>query len=396
MNSFIKYSAFFVGAIGINQVFIVSPEVNQSIYYGICGLYFVLLLFSGGANKLNLFLCGFLFFAMVSILLNSIPSQFQPWFRLASFLIMIGLLGPFISSPKFFAFRYFTFSKVNLFILILGSASFLTKILPLRVPEGRGGWSGFFVHTMILGPMASISLLLALYLFYHEKISNRPNKKLILLYQICMSSSFLSLLLASSRTAILACIGALLFFFYKIYQQRLSKFLYTILIISGLIGLSSPIWLSYADGIQNKMQDSDKKGDLVATRRSIWDARFLEFYESPIYGVGFSHLKYNAKKKIDDDGKVEPGSSFLAALSMTGILGFLMLIGVFVSYIAFVIKDKTDILNIGVLGSLLIFFSIHMLAEGYLLSSGGVMFFYLWLLLGNIEIFKQTGKIQII
>nr|WP_246535296.1 MULTISPECIES: O-antigen ligase family protein [Litoribacter] len=211
-----------------------------------------------------------------------------------------------------------------------------------------------------------------------------------------MASSFFSLLLASSRTAILACIGALIFFFYKIYQDRLSRFFTKIILISGLLIFSSPLWLSYAEGIQDKMHQSEKKGDLVSTRRAIWDARFLEFYESPIFGVGFAHLKYNAKKKKDDDGKIEPGSSFLATLSMTGILGFLMLVGILVSYIIFVIRNKTDVLNIGVLGSLLVFFSIHMLAEGYLLSSGGVMFFYLWLLLGNIELFKQTGKVQIL
>lgn len=387
-----------LGFIAINQVLIITPDLPQNVYYALMGLFFFIVLFTGGVQKINPLLGMFLFFCMVSILMNDIPSHFQPWFRFISFVLVIGLIGPLINSPKFYAFRYFAFSKANMAILALGAGSFLTRVLPLGVPAGRGGWSGFFVHTMILGPMAAIALMMSFYLFYLEKGKENPIKKRIIFFQICIGSSFLSLLLASSRTAILACVAGLLFFFYKIYQERFAKFLYSIVIVTVLTAGSYPLWSQYTTGIQQKMESSEKKGDLTASRTSIWQARLLEFSQSPIYGIGFSHLMFtgsNAKDKADD-GKIEPGSSFLAILAMTGILGFSVFLILFIGYLFFLLTNKFDMLSTAVLGSLLIFFTLHMLAEGYILSSGGVLFFYVWLLLGNIEMYKQTGKISII
>jgi len=397
VNKYLRYAAMGLGFIAINQVLIISPHLSQNIYYALIGLLFVVVLFSGGIQKINILLCTFLFFCIVSIMMNDIPSHFQPWFRFISFLLVIGLIGPLLSSPKFYAFRYFAFSKANLAILALGAGSFLTRVLPLGVPAGRGGWSGFFVHTMILGPMAAIALMISLYLFFKEKDKDYPVKKRMIFFQICIGSSFLSLLLASSRTAILACVAGLLFFFYKIYQEKFMKFLYSIILVTVITAGSYPLWSQYTTGIQQKMESSEKRGDMTASRTSIWQARLMEFSHSPIYGIGFSHLMYkggNEDKK--DDGKIEPGSSFLAILAMTGLLGFSIFVLLFVSYLFFLLTNKFDMLSTAVLGSLLIFFTLHMLAEGYVLSSGGALFFYFWLLLGNIEMYKQTGKISII
>ncbi|HSJ66564.1 MAG TPA: O-antigen ligase family protein [Anditalea sp.] len=398
MNKYLRYAAMGLGFVAINQVLIISPHLSQNIYYALMGLLFVVVLFAGGIQKINVLLGVFLFFCIVSIMMNDIPSHFQPWFRLISFIMVIGLIGPLVNSPKFYAFRYFAFSKANLAILVLGAGSFLTRVLPLGVPAGRGGWSGFFVHTMILGPMAAIALMISLYLFYKEKDKVDPIKKRMIFFQICIGSSFLSLLLASSRTAILACVAGLLFFFYKIYQQRFMKFLYSIILVTVITAGSYPIWSQYTTGIQQKMDSSEKKGDMTASRTSIWQARLMEFNQSPIYGIGFSHLIYKGgnESQKSDDGKIEPGSSFLAILAMTGLLGFSVFVILFISYLFFLLTNKFDMLSTAVLGSLMIFFTLHMLAEGYVLSSGGALFFYFWLLLGNIEMYKQTGKISII
>jgi len=397
VNKYLKFAAMGLGFMGINQVLIISPHLSQNVYYGLMGLLFFSILFSGGIQKINVLLGAFLIFCVIGILINDIPSYFQPWFRLISFIMVIGLIGPLVSSPKFYAFRYYAFSKANLAILVLGAGSFLTRILPLGVPAGRGGWSGLFVHTMILGPMAAIALMISLYLFYNEKIKENSIKKRIIFFQICIGLSFFSILLASSRTAILACMGGLLFFFYKVYQQKFAKFLYSIIIVVVLVSGSYPIWSQYTTGIQKKMESSEKQGDITATRSSIWQARLLEFSESPVFGIGFAHMKYTGKKDSErSEGKVEPGSSFLAVLAMTGIFGFLMIVLLLLNYLFFILRNQFDLLSTAVLGSLLIFFLIHMIAEGYILSSGGVLFFYVWLLLGNIEMYKQTGKILII
>ncbi|MDP2455208.1 MULTISPECIES: hypothetical protein [unclassified Kaistella] len=97
-----------------------------------------------------------------------------------------------------------------------------------------------------------------------------------------------------------------------------------------------------------------------------------------------------------DSGKVEPGSSWLALLSMTGIAGFILIVFIFLSALIYLFKNKNDYIISGILGSLLLFFMIHMSAEGYILAAGSLLFFYIWLLLGVIEGYKKYQIIKII
>jgi O-antigen ligase len=143
----------------------------------------------------------------------------------------------------------------------------------------------------------------------------------------------------------------------------------------------------------NKISSAQESGDITSSRTNLWNARLTEFSSSPIVGIGFAsvNVDLNEEARFDEEtGKVEPGSSWLAILSMTGILGFLFFFIMFVKYFLFIWKKaNSNNIYLCLLGSLLVFYAIHMLGEGYIISSGSGLFFYFWLLLGVIDIYNK-------
>jgi len=74
---------------------------------------------------------------------------------------------------------------------------------------------------------------------------------------------------------------------------------------------------------------------------------------------------------------------------MVGLFGFVPFILIIAGYLKFVFKDKTNPTNSAFPGGLLFLFIVHMMAEGYVLSAGSGLFFYFWLVMGNIEIIRK-------
>ena len=115
------------------------------------------------------------------------------------------------------------------------------------------------------------------------------------------------------------------------------------------------------------------------SRSILFANRIRELKESPFWGVGFSSIKYG---HVRDSGTIEPGSSWLAILSMTGIIGFSIFMRIIVDCIKGMgsnngIKQKNALL-IGVF----VFFVCHMFFEGYVFAANSTFFFILWTLIG--------------
>jgi O-antigen ligase len=80
-------------------------------------------------------------------------------------------------------------------------------------------------------------------------------------------------------------------------------------------------------------------------------------------------------------GTIETGSSWLAVLSMTGILGFIPFgIIIYKSVKRVWSKRRTNIEACLYLG-LIVFLSIHMLVEGFILAGGSVLCFIAWIII---------------
>jgi O-antigen ligase len=391
MSKFPKNAGTLLGFIAFNQSLVFMPTIGQNLYYFIFFILLTFFFFSLKNIKLNSWLFAFIGAAFFSVIFNTIASYIQAPFRLISFIIIITLIGPLIDSPTINTFKTQTFLISNQLLFWFGALTFFAYLLPLGIPQGRGGFSGFMTHSMMLAPFLGVSFILILYKLYDSSRILSTRKKLLLL--VALVFIFLSLLLASSRSAIMATLGGVLFFFFKYYQKRLGKLFFFYVSILIIVIATYPLWEGFTTGIQEKMELNEQQNDLYASRRSLWNTRLTEFDSSPIIGIGFA----NTTGRVNEEtGISEPGSSWLAALSQTGVIGFTLLAIVFLGILKILILDKQNPLISSTLGGLLILFVIHTMAEGYMLASGSYLFFYLWLLLGIINLYKTHKNIRIV
>ncbi len=120
-----------------------------------------------------------------------------------------------------------------------------------------------------------------------------------------------------------------------------------------------------------------------------WQNLWEKFIDQPINGIGFCSVRLVDEIAIEHakrTGHAESGSSWLGVLSMTGILGGSSVIIILISTIHSLQKViLLDRLRGSYLVGILIFFIMHMCAEGYIFSAGSMAFFIFWLLIGTIQ-----------
>jgi O-antigen ligase len=372
----------------LNQFSSIGSVIGNA-YYALLLVIFLLLIFVGSSLKPNILMLFFLIAGFLSIIFNDIPSFFQPYQRFGIFIILMGLIGPLFHNSALHAFKLYLGNFLNNAILIMVSLSFIGIVIGLPIMVGRGGFTGLFIHSMILGLMAAIAILVALHKAHITQYKNR--------YWFFMSLAviaFVTCITAGSRSALLAGIAGSIFFYYKLNQKRISGFVKTMFVIVGLGILSFPIWEPYTERLMEKVAYGEAQGDALATRSALWEMRVSEFEASPIVGVGFASVDTKINTKFDEEGgQVEPGSSWLAILSMTGLLGFIPILILVIKNIFFVFKDQKDPAKSALLGGMLFLFIVHMLAEGYALSAGSGLFFLFWLTMGTIELYKKNNHI---
>ena len=320
----------------------------------------------------------FLFFLPITILLGRPDPIFKPWSRLMLFSVLFLLCSPIIQSEYARKFR-----KDALFIsitisIILTIGSFLAYFLGINFCTisreyvtdyvgVAGHFSGLTRQSMILGPLSGISSIVFFYLYF------KTNNIIHLLFLI---TSIGCVLFASSRIAFLATIvGCVIVLYYFVENKyRFFKYLFSITI---LIVITFPLWESATTALQKKQKMHAGK-ELFDSRTKKYEARIDEFSSSPIWGVGFASINPQGKDKFNKrTGTIEPGSSWLAVLSMTGIVGFVMFSTLYYKSAKISINNQTSYL-VGLLG----FYSVHMIAEGYVFAGGNPNCFLLWLIIG--------------
>jgi hypothetical protein len=189
----------------------------------------------------------------------------------------------------------------------------------------------------------------------------------------------------------LSVFGALIYYIGMNFVFFVVRNFKSFLLSIGLLFSSFPLWSDKTENLLNKIEYSENQNDLTASRSMIWLARFEEFKSSPIIGVGFASIGKNDLTNVDKEtGKIEPGSSWLAILSMTGLLGFISFLSLLPINDLFK-RSKTQ--NEKLLLSMVFFFFIHMLAEGYIYSAGSGLFFLFWLVLGVLNVSVNYDKI---
>jgi len=342
-------------------------------YYISLGISFLLLIPFSKVLKLNFKILVFLLILLITIFLNDIPDYYRPYQRFISFIFLICLVGPFLLNFRLIYFRNSLFNYFMFFTILSQIVTFIFFLTNNPIAFDRSGFRGLYTHSMVLGPMSAICCLYIIY-----RIKSNKNTLFKVFLTVFLTISFLNLLLASSRSALLAFIISLLllvYYFATSKKQLISFFL--VILVSGF--LLFPTMTIFTEGLQIKNNYGFDSENLLISRESLWQYRIDEFLSSPLYGIGFSN-----DTRLNDIilGTVEPGSSWLVLLSMTGIIGFLSFIIILSSFVKIFKYSKS--LEIQFFAAVLIFFSIHFFAEGYLLAAGSGLCFTFWLILGLI------------
>jgi hypothetical protein len=138
--------------------------------------------------------------------------------------------------------------------------------------------------------------------------------------------------------------------------------------------------------IFGRFTDELTEKGMLHTRKYLWRNRWEEFNDSPLWGIGMGVDKFIMSRTEYGTVVVEPGSSWLAILSMTGLIGAGGLFLLVASHLKKLIT-KLDNFPPGIraeIAAIGIFWSIHAIAEGWIFAAGSILCLFFWLWLGYV------------
>lgn len=371
---------FFFCLIAMNPLIGFTPKLPSAVYYvSLLGYAFYNIL--QGVIKTDKLLMAFLVYVPLGLIITSPDSVFRSWERFLLFTLLMACVSPIFTGDKAIRNRRNMFQIVLVICLIIGIGSFFARFLGINYMRTYnrdfmttvGLFGGLTTHSMSLGLVAGISAIYMAYLGYLMR------KRLFFLLSFI---SVITVMFTASRAALMATIAGITMAIFRL-SGTMSKFVVTSVVVVMLGAVSFPLWGGAMDGVISKNEGNNKAGSAISSRESLWKSRINEFENSPITGIGFAaiHKSSSGAAGLDErTGMVESGSSWLIILSMTGIIGAIFLLPVFVHAYLTVYKDN-DQFSALVCGILTLFF-VHMIAEGYIFYGGSQMAFMMWLTVG--------------
>lgn len=387
------YLALFVAFISASRIVWFMPSLGNG-YYFILVFILLLLLISNGTNKLKINMQGMVLIVVctMSILLNDIPYYYRPWLRLGLFCTVTFLVGPFLKSPILSIFRKSLFWNTLLINTVIALVSFIGRTVGISRMQGNF-WCGITNHSMIMGIVAGNAGVYLLMLLTNIKSLNSKQRWIIGgILVLCL----LMMLGAASRSSILAFLaGGIITLLISMKQSRI-KIMKIAMVTFVVLFFLSQYLERYTVGIQQK-----NKGDVmvmnIESRAALWEKGWQTFCDNPLVGVGFSAMEVDM---LEDDtglthtGQVEPGSSWLAVLSMTGMFGGIAIILILIRgsfQLCSIYRKNVPIA--ATLYGLFAFYLVHMCAEGYIFAGGSMSCLNFWLLMGTIDAYATDGNL---
>lgn len=324
----------------------------------------------------------------LSIVFGQPDPLFHSWERLGLFVLLIFSFFPLFESRKLTYLRsvILKFSLLLCAIIAIGSLvcfflgiNYMTKYSKALDIEHFGFFGGLTKHSMMLGPISAISFLSFAWISIAVKCQNK--------YKIIAAiGAFLSLcvvMLSASRGALLAGLLGCLLMTWARYRHYMHKFYKKIflLIVAGI--LAYPVYEPYLQKVMDKQENNIKAGNTTFySRSSRWEHRWEEITENAVLGCGFAAM-YTKNRRGEYDAKtgvIEPGSSWMGIASQIGLVGFLIVLYMYVSTFFNLLKSNNEwsYLLIAIWG----FFLVHLVIEGYIFAAGSYLCFFFWLTFG--------------
>lgn len=312
-------------------------------------------------------------------------------------LLYIAIL--FVSAPFVTSVRWHLYKKKLMHNIFIGFActvvlSLIAKAMgvnyqvTLRLGESMelyGGvdeFSGFAKFPMWNSAAAAVSMLYFAYLLFR----NGDGKyKARLFYVAMFLASMYVCLISASRSAfgLAAILSVVLLKWLSPNFGKVAKYV----VVFGIIGvLSFPFFMSSAERMIQKQETQKETG--MTSRDILWSQRMAEFRSSPVYGVGFAVQGVGDNQIV---GRGESGSSWLAILAQTGIVGFFLALILWCNTFTRVSLIRYAPENI-LIYVLFLFFTVHSILEGYMFQGGWYMCVICWMTVGIVTEAKMYRK----
>ena len=336
---------FWFACVVLWQLMAFLPSMPSMVVYGVYIAYALYVLFHSSNLTFYKPLLVFLLYVPVQLMLVAPDSSFHCWDRFVLFVLLLICVSPLLNNLRLAKNRRTIFSIALTVCTFLGVGSFFARFLGINYGTSRtldnilqiGTFGGLTHHSMLLGPVAAVGCVFCCWMGYTRRI-----KIYWCLGVLCITAVMFS----ASRSALVGAIAAI-----------------------TMCGTSV---LSLAACVR----DSDR---------------------SPHQGLRFDALDLtlsSASGAYDkDSGMVESGSSWLIILSMTGLIGAILLFPVLFGTYRQLWFDSSP--QATILLGLLTFFFVHMIAEGYIFYGGSMLAFLLWLTIGVSRDFLQYRLILI-
>lgn len=378
------FAAILCGKVlGFSRVGVVDILANLLIIIAAIGIFKYKIRFD-----LNCLL--FLLYIPLALLLAHPNPIFLSWQRYILFCLICIVASPLVVNASVQQVRLRIFKSIVFFCIIISAISFCCYFLGINmmrngetgerldfIENAAGTFGGITSHSMLLGPISGISVIACSYLAMKKKL-----KYIWGVAAVCMGS----LLFSASRSSLIATIvGELVLLYF--YSRNKSVFFKKIIIIILFAIVAYPFWGSALNGVIAK--NKGKTSINIDSRSEKWEIRIDEWKDSPIWGIGF--VSVSDRDYYGANGNIEPGSSWLAVLSMTGIIGFLMFCRIFYRAIrGSLMHSPTP--EKACIGGILVMLGVHMGAEGHIFSGGSFLCFLVWLTIGCATDFLSVGS----
>ena len=319
---------------------------------------------------------------LIACLLSCIASN-SINYRLFAFMAIVISFTPITISGKLFLFRKRYLKHCLMIFPLLSIISLYCYINGINYFIKTGNnldFSAIFPHPMWMGAAIGLSNIVTLWLLLSSK-----NRIIQILWFIILLLSIYITIISGSRVALFASfISMCIFLIVKL--RKIKKIILISCIITILTILLFPIYLSGAERMINKFEDSKGK---YGSRTEIFTIGIRHFKETPILGVGFA-VSYNAlgEKRI---GRMESGSGWLSILFQTGLIGIsimCIILSKIFKVFRYIRKDNELLLYLFAF----IYLCLHSLFEGYILTVGYYPCILFWALLGHIYTYPYYIK----
>lgn len=299
--------------------------------------------------------------------------------------------GPLFRSQRANTFRIYLWDQSKYLIITITLLSFIWN--SLHLPQYGKGAGGVTMHCMLLGAIAGLASVFSL-----NNLLALTSRSLIS-WGIFAASALTCLLSASRAAAMAAAAGCVIVLLMKFQNPMFRLFS-----LVGIILITTFVWSAFDLGGSDIDTINASKGTFntytkeitqkgkINTRQKLWANRVAEFMENPASGVGIGVDTFVSAKNAFGANAVEPGSSYLAVLSMTGILGATGLLLLLGSLGGQVMKrryliPKTDLVQAAGIGA---FWAVHAVAEGWIFAGGSLLCLLFWIWVGRLATLAGT------